>query len=338
MKTLTSVSVFVLTLLLFSCKKNSQEMLPSEAATDNIQMQGLPGLPVLPSGEGVAYCGEKVVPLCAGQNINVGYVKVLTGFDGKVYITYRTYGLWQIRRLHLYAGPANQIPVNGSGNPVPGSFPYKKNFTPPYLVQEYTFEIEGLPSSFVVAAHAEVVRLNALGNILQQETAWGDGCDGTPINPSGQWGTYFWYNTVNCATLPEICSFPVNYYFDSLVNGVPIPWIDCNGNGASNGAVTVALQNYSETEGRAIYNTPNPNGIEPLSKRAFANVATLKMSHTNYYQDVMLLEAVTLTETWLTTLGKLSPTNLPTTSNPLYVNAVNYISTWIVMFECPDRR
>lgn len=345
MKTLTSVSLLVLALVFFSCKKSTEEILLNDTtAGDNIEMQASPnsGTPYV-SGE-LSYCGEQTVPLCAGQNINVGHMTVRTGMDGKVYVTYKTYGLWFFRKLHLYVGPQSGIPTNGSGNPVPGAFPYTKSFNMPYTVQQYTFVIPNMPESFVVAAHAEVVRLGGLlGNgILQQETAWGDGCNGSPINgsPSGNWGTYFNYTQVNCATLPEICSYPVNYYFDSLINGVPIAWTDVNGYGANNGQVTVAGFNYTEAEGRAIYNTPNPNGVEPISKRAFANVATLKLCQTNYVQDPLLLEAVTVTEAWLTLQGKLSPTNLPSNllGNLLVTDAVNYMSQWIVIFQCPDRR
>jgi hypothetical protein len=283
----------------------------------------------------VTFCSPMIVPLCAGQHINIGTVTVKTGSDDNVYVTYTLKSNWFIQQLHLYVGDDAGIPVNGSGNPVPGHFPYSITFLPPYTIQEYTFIIPNMPSTFTIAAHAAVVKISSgNGNIIDQQTAWGDGCDGTRIVDQGNWGTKFTYNRGSCAP-PDICSKAVHYYFDSTLNGLDIPWVDANGPTYS-GNVTIGGYDYSEDEGRAIYKTVDSYGM-PDAKNGFINLATLRLSCTNYAQETELLASVTTIDAWLATCGKLSPTYLPT-NNPAVRDAANYIHNWISTHICPDRR
>ena len=301
--------------LLFSCQKSTQ-VYSEELFYNNAS--GLEFSPLL--------C-PKVVPLCAGKNIQIGTVTVGTGIDGKIYITYTVTGAWRLQTLHLYAGPDSGIPVNNAGNPVPGQFPYKMDFYPPYLIQTYTFVLSNLPASFTVAAHAAVVRVGASGQVVQGETAWGDGCSGVRINPNsgGNWGTKFYYSQGNCnieISSTNLCSQSLDYFFSSN----PLnPWVDCNG--VSWGDVTVGTFNYTEAEGRNIGNSGSGNSSSD-SKKGFINVATLKLSWTNFSLESELLGAVVTVEGWLSTRGKLSPGNLP--NGPQAVkDANNYISSWI---------
>ena len=133
-------------------------------------------------------------------------------------------------------------------------------------------------------------------------------------------------------------------------NGVDIVWPDVNGStllldilglpilGSDNGNVTVAGFNYTEAEGRAIYNMVSGTN-KPDSKNGFITVATLKLSSTNYAAavDPTLGKAIAIVETWLANKGKLSPANLPT-GNTSVTNAANYIESWIKMYTCSDRR
>ena len=342
----TKLFLFILLALVgLSCQK-SLELEPGTRGEINsssdispesgIQSSAIPGWGTPGLLTQVTFCSETVVPLCAGQHFNIGTVTVKTGSDNNVYVTYTVKSNWYIKELHLYVGDDAGIPVNGSGNPMPGHFPYTETFLPPYIIQEYTFVIPNVPSSATIAAHASVVKI-AIGNgsIIDQQTAWGDGCSGTRITPEEQnWGTKFTYNRGNCAP-PDICSRAVHYYFDSTFNNADIPWHDVNG-AANIGNVTIGGYDYTEAEGREIYNTVDINGM-PDAKKGFISIATLRLSSTNYSQEVDLLLAVTTIDSWLTTCGKLSPTNLPT-NNPTVRDAANYIQSWISTHICPDRR
>jgi hypothetical protein len=344
MKTFKSVWLLaaILSVVFFSCRKsldfepgtrsqNNSTNISSEAVSSTT----VAGYSLLTQ---VTFCSPVTVPICAGQNSNIGSITVKTGSDNNVYVTYTLKGNWFLTQLHLFAGDDAGIPINGSGNPVPGLFPYTYTFSAPYTVQEYTFIIPNIPSTCTIAAHASVAKISTgNGNIivLDQQTAWGDGCTGTRITSQGNWGTKFTYNKGNCEP-PEICSKAVHYYFDSTLNGEDIPWVDVNGTGTSNGDVTIGGYSYSEDEGRAIYNTIDVNSMSD-AKKAFMNVATLRLSFTNYSQEADLLLAVTTIDTWLATCGKLSPSNLPA-YNYAVRGAADYIHSWIGTHICPDRR
>jgi len=348
MKTFKPISVILALTCIFymSCQKNST--LYSNDTLDNrgIQNELSPNSSAIKSEEEllsittVTFCSPQIVPLCAGQHIDMGTVTVKTGSDDNIYVTYQTKGNWFLKELHLYAGNDEgvpQIPSTNNGNPIPGQFPYAITFSPPYVIQQYTFVIPNMPSSVTIAAHASVLKI-AIGNtnIIDQQTAWGDGCSGTPINgsTSGNWGTKFTYTKGSCAPA-DICSKPVHYFFDSTLNGLDIPWIDINGLGISNGDVTVGGYDYTEAEGRDIYNS---NGYGTSDARnCFVQVAALKLSSTNFALDVQLLAAVTTCETWLLARGKLTPTTLYA-YNSTVRDAANYIAFWISRHTCGDRR
>lgn len=137
----------------------------------------------------VEYCGNvQQVDLLAGQFTNIGNVTVGNDEDN-LYVTYHSTGSWYFTQLHLFVGGCEAKPVNKSGNPVPGQFPFKTSFSSPYS-QEYTFVIplSSLPECYCVAAHAAVVKKGVNGSIVQSETAWGQGIR---FVPKGNWGMYF---------------------------------------------------------------------------------------------------------------------------------------------------
>jgi hypothetical protein len=343
MKTFRSVWLFsaILSVLFFSCKKsldlepgNRSLSISTDISSETLSTTGIENLLTQ-----VTYCSAVTVPLCAGQFDNVGTVTVKTGSDNNLYVTYTIVkSSWFITELHLYVGDDGGIPVNNNGNPNPGHFPYSITFSTPYTVQEYTFVIPNVASTSIIAAHALVVKIaSGNGNIVDRQTGWGDGCSGTPILPGqGNWGTKFTYNKGNCEP-PDICSKAVHYFFDSTLNGENIIWPIVSGTTLLNaGNVTIGGYSYTEDEGRAIYGAIDINGM-PDSKNGFTNVATLKLSHTDYSQEANLLIAVNTIETWLSTCGKLSPTHLPT-NNSTVKYAADYIHAWIGYHICPDRR
>lgn len=334
MKTLKSLfAYFAISAIAISCRKSEEIIAPQiieEEATSSI-LGTLTGV-LNP----VSFCAYKTVPLCAGQNINIGTVTVKTGSDGNIYVTYKTKSNWYLKELHLFAGQFNNLPVSGGGNPIPGQYPYHKYFSSPYNVQEYTFKLEDVYMLSVISAHAAVVkRNNGNGNIIQEETAWGDGCTGTQVNPSGgSWGTYFEYNVGECMPEP-ICSYEAEYFYENTLSAQNSVWPDVNG--IAYGLVTVGGSDYTEGEARDIYNTADPYGIMPHSKKAFIAFSTLKLSQTYYAIVPELVVACTTVEANLALYGKLSPTNLPS-NNPLLSQAADVINNWIGANTCPDRR
>jgi hypothetical protein len=319
-----------------SCR---QKDAPLTAPSEKIRSSTLLGM-TNDLGADLFYCSEKSVPLCAGQNVPMGNVTIRTSPENITFVTFTTNANWMIKELHLFVGTDNEIPRTGSGNPVPGRFPYTKTFSAPFTVKSYTFIVGQLPVNYAVAAHASVLKLSGNGAVLQQQTAWGDGCSGTPIHAGGQWGTKYGYSSSNCQSAPDICSQPYRYFFDSLnYDGTNIPWYDCNELGSINGDVTVAGFHYTEAEGRAIFKTSNPNnsGFMVDGKRAFVNISALRLSYTDYPLDTALSKSVNAVEAWLATKGKLSPDNLPVSSNHAVASAIAYVEDWIVAHPCQGR-
>lgn len=138
-------------------------------------------------------CGEsKVVPLMAGQNINVGSVTISNDKDN-LYVVYETTEHWYLQEVHMYVGPESKIPLNGGGNPVIGHFPYSKE---DIETQNYVFTVplSELDDCFSVVTHAVVSRI-LYGETSQTETAFGCGDKDFPGN---RWGCYTDYCVEEC--------------------------------------------------------------------------------------------------------------------------------------------
>ena len=69
---------------------------------------------------------------------------------------------------------------------------YKKFVGNNSTTYTYQIPVSALPpgSCGCIAAHAVVVKLNEVGEVIEQQTAWGHG---TRINPTGNWGMKFDY-------------------------------------------------------------------------------------------------------------------------------------------------
>jgi hypothetical protein len=142
-------------------------------------------------------CGDaEVFTLWGGKTIDVGTVTVANDEDN-LYLTYATSGDWYLQEVQLYvlaAEPTDRLP--------PGQAPYKVDEFNPY-VTEYTFVVPFTELGFDVIcdettlwlqAHASVVKLDASGEEVQGETAYG----GEITEPSqGSWYGNIEY-TVQC--------------------------------------------------------------------------------------------------------------------------------------------
>ena len=129
----------------------------------------------------------------------------------------------------------------------------------------------------------------------------------------------FTFNGVGCPQTEEGCSFSQGLYF-----GSPAAW--------PSATVTVAGFSYTETEGRDIWNVSNAGGMKD-SKKAFLQVAAIKLSAGTISPSSTVWADVAICETWLATLGKLSPANLPT-GNSAVGEAAGRIGQWIEAHHC----
>jgi len=136
----------------------------------------------------------------------------------------------------------------------------------------------------------------------------------------------FTFSGVGCLHLDDGCSYSQGYWFS---NG-DHPWPDVNGIAAGNG--TIGGYDYTEAEGRAIWNTSNAGGMKD-SKKAFLQVAAIKLSGNTISPSATVWTDVAICEAWLATLGKLSPANLPT-GNAGVSTAAGAIGDWIINHHC----
>jgi len=155
-------------------------------------------------------CGEPVsITLWAGQSIDAGTVGV-TITDGTLCIEIRTNDGWVLSETHVaVATELDSIPQTGSGNPKVGQFLFQTEHVPP--VDSFSYCTDPLDYLYeagdvFIAVHAKVLKLDAAGDIVQEETAW---ADGLPF-PGRNWATYFTYFVEECSGGEE-CTLTVTY-------------------------------------------------------------------------------------------------------------------------------
>lgn len=177
-------TLIALSAIIFSCQKEVKTNTdsPSVYATFNI-----------PAGYSVPECVQPVeTALLAGQSINVGTVTVWND-ENNVYVNYVMSGDYKLKKTHLYVGDCSAIPVNNSGNPRIGQYPYQTTHgTTGVSSYLYTIPKSSLPASgcLCVSSHAEVVAYNASGQIVFSQTGWGQG---QQIVDGGSWAMKFGY-------------------------------------------------------------------------------------------------------------------------------------------------
>jgi hypothetical protein len=133
------------------------------------------------------------INLIAGQNYDAGSV-IVTEDETYLYITYTTEDGWVIDATHMFAGICGDIPQTRSGNPKVGVFDYGTEHSEGVTEVVYAIEKEFFDECFCVAAHAEVSLLDEAGNVIQQETAWGEG----PEFDGNSWAMYHEFCQTGC--------------------------------------------------------------------------------------------------------------------------------------------
>lgn len=136
------------------------------------------------------------------------------------------------------------------------------------------------------------------------------------------------FEGVGCPQPDASCSLSQGYWFANSNH----TWPDVNG--ASYGNVTIGGYDYTEAEGRAIAAVSNAGGLLD-SKKAFMQVAAIKLSGSTVSVSASVWADVAICESWLSGLGKLSPTNLPT-GNTAVKDAAGRIGDWINLNHCEE--
>ena len=140
-------------------------------------------------------CGDEVVTtLYAGRSIDVGTLTIGNDEDDLV-ITYTLDGDWELSETHLFVGDCDDIPLTGAGNPKIGHFPYTASHGSGTTEYTYVISLDDLDDCYCISAHAAVVEVDGDGEVISEETAFGEGeyeFTGT------RWGWYMEYCTEAC--------------------------------------------------------------------------------------------------------------------------------------------
>jgi len=145
-------------------------------------------------------CGEATTQtLYMGKNVDVGTVSIWND-AATLFVMYRiTSEEWDLDELHLAIGTQLwQIPQKKS-KPIPGKFPYKKDFDEDG-VKEYIFEIPlgswTSGANLVVAAHAQLKQFvdGEFEDYYIYESAW---AEGNRFSRKG-WAMWFNYMVQSC--------------------------------------------------------------------------------------------------------------------------------------------
>lgn len=183
-------TILALSLFVLSCQKSS-DLQSTDSRQPEINSFNIPAGYTVPS------CITPVeTAIMAGQTINVGTVTVWND-DNNLYVHYLTTGDYKLKKTHLYVGACSGIPVNNSGNPRIGQYPYQTTHgTTGVQSFTYTIPLGSLPSGCLcVSSHAEIVAYNASGQQVFSQTGWGQGVQ---ITDGGSWAMKFDYCTQVC--------------------------------------------------------------------------------------------------------------------------------------------
>jgi len=166
---------------------------------------------------------SEVVPIFAGQTINVGTVKVWNDHD-QLHVVYTVTGDWFMTESHVaVATDLSGIPQR-NGNPVPGQFPYARTYNPKVQTDAYVIPLGTIPAGteLYIAAHCLVVQEDT-GVIIQRQTGWG----GEEDFPGKNWAHYFRYGVKKVLRLPTdpvtmVPAFPgSNSYWQHSLSDIP---------------------------------------------------------------------------------------------------------------------
>lgn len=184
------------TLAFFSCEENMvEDDLNSIDEITLMESDEFDGIGLKTVAHDIDYCGEvETNILFAARHIDAGIVEV--GNDEEfLYVTIATKDGWFLKHSHLYVGLLENAPLSKPGNPQIGIFPYQTAHMPYVTSYTYRLPIGLMEDCFIVAVHAEVIKKNEKGEIIMEETAWGDG---ELFTNRGSWAMYSNYCLQEC--------------------------------------------------------------------------------------------------------------------------------------------
>lgn len=195
MKKIYLIALCATALLTFSCSSEQTETDPLTEQNVSFFINEMDTTGLIKPKLETDTCTE--IDLIAGQYYDAGSV-IVTEDEQYLYITYTAENNWKIKATHMYAGVCDDIPQTRSGNPKVGVFDYGTEHSEGTNEVVYAIEKEFFDECFCVAAHAEVVLVDESGNVIQEETAWGEG----PQFDGNSWAMYREFCQSGC-TLDE---------------------------------------------------------------------------------------------------------------------------------------
>lgn len=164
-----------------SCKKENIDPLSSTNGT-NLQKSGM------------IHCGDaKITEIKAGQHHTAGSLSISNDQDS-VYLIINMTGGWTFNKAHVAIGSCDAKPFSPA-KPAPGQFPYHYNANQATYAR-YAFplsQFSGTPC-LCYAVHLEARKVEN-GQVVQSETAWGEG---PRFAANGNWSMYNTYCIQEC--------------------------------------------------------------------------------------------------------------------------------------------
>jgi len=137
----------------------------------------------------IDFCNSEDFGFAAGQKFGAGTITVANDNEN-LYVIFTTTGGWKMKKTHLYVGSDAGKPKNAS----PGQFPYQQSHGNGTTKVTYTIPLASF-DCLVVAAHAELVKYNAAGEVIASETGWGG-------NLLGSYGHNNWAMKIDYCPIP----------------------------------------------------------------------------------------------------------------------------------------
>lgn len=140
--------------------------------------------------------GDDQMPLMASQTIAAGVVSIEEVADAVIIRVMPDLASgWRLKKVHVYFDES-MLPLTRSGNPKVGQFPYRMAFPEP-VEEPWVVVVEQCPVTSiesamrVVAVHADLVLLNAEGEVDSVVGAWAQDELNATAFEGPRWG---WWN------------------------------------------------------------------------------------------------------------------------------------------------
>lgn len=131
-------------------------------------------------------------------------------------------------------------------------------------------------------------------------------------------------------TYSGTCYLGQGYWF----GGGKHTWADLNGTAAGN--VTIGGFNYTQQQAQDIWKSSNSGGKKD-AKKAFILVASVLLSGNNVPTYTGMSTDLATVQSWLSSLGQLTATNISSTKMPANVKAAySRLNDWLENHECDD--